>query len=342
MASAEAPPQWLTLSNVRGMLGLGDASVTDVAARFARATNDDGMLTRTAFNRVFESLVPNPSRTQAARLRVVLSHLFSLFDVNGDGMVDFTELSSGLSILCGGNRDDRIRAAFALYDFNGDGHISLEEMTQYLASVFRVMFATQPAVKDRVAVSPEELAVVTASQCFKDADLDSDGKLTWEEFRAWYQRTDLPGSDGTAGSGSAQRAVLAAAAAPRPEWVSLPEIKRLTNLQQYSVEDVMEEFAQFANAEGLLSRGAFNACFNKFVRPESDEDSRRTRLVLAHLFDLFDADSSGMVDFRELASGLSVLCGGSRDEKIGAAFSLFDFNGGCLYCFVFSSLCVPL
>ena len=33
------------------------------------------------------------------------------------------------------------------------------------------------------------------------------------------------------------------------------------------------------------------------------------------MFDLFDTDGNGVVDFSELASGLSVLCGGSRDDK---------------------------
>lgn len=41
---------------------------------------------------------------------------------------------------------------------------------------------------------------------------------------------------------------------------------------------------------------------------------------------------SGVVDYAEAASGLTVLCGGDRDDKIGAAFALVRLLG--------SSVCV--
>ena len=40
-----------------------------------------------------------------------------MFDGDGDGMVDFTDLSSGLPVLCGGTRNERALAAFALYNY---------------------------------------------------------------------------------------------------------------------------------------------------------------------------------------------------------------------------------
>ena len=97
--------------------------------------------------------------------------------------VDFSELASGLSVLCGGSRDQKAEAAFALYDYNGDGFISLEEMTRYLTSVFKVMYETQPGTAERMGVSAEELAAVTAEQAFVDADLNHDGRLSFDEFQ---------------------------------------------------------------------------------------------------------------------------------------------------------------
>ena len=44
------------------------------------------------------------------------------------------------------------------------------------------------------------------------------------------------------------------------------------------------------------------------------------------LFKAFDSNGKGIVDSRELASGISVLCSGSRDDKIQAAFALYDLN----------------
>ena len=77
-----------------------------------------GLLSRAAFNRVFSELVPEPADNQAGSRdlrRAVLSGLFDLFDADGNGLLDFTELVAGVSMLCGGDRDDKIRAAFTLF-----------------------------------------------------------------------------------------------------------------------------------------------------------------------------------------------------------------------------------
>ena len=50
-------------------------------------------------------------RVDHADLRNVLGPvLFEAFDVDQDGMVDFTELASGISVLCGGSREEKVRA----------------------------------------------------------------------------------------------------------------------------------------------------------------------------------------------------------------------------------------
>ena len=77
-------------------------------------------------------------------MRLALSELYNLFDSDKNGEVSFEELTSGLSILCSGSREDKSAAAFALYDQNGDGVISASEMTQYLSAVFKIMFHAEP------------------------------------------------------------------------------------------------------------------------------------------------------------------------------------------------------
>ena len=65
-------------------------------------------------------------------------------------------------------------------------YISLDEMTKYLTSVFSVISSTSPEVFEQHSVTPEELAVATAKRCFLDADLNHDGKLDFDEFKAWW------------------------------------------------------------------------------------------------------------------------------------------------------------
>merc|ERR1719453_1706480 len=109
-----------------------------------------------------------PARTSEEndKCRIVLGRLYDLFDTDGNGVVDFTELSSGLTVLCGGEPKDKARVAFDLYDYNGDGVISLDEMTRYLTSVFKVMYEVEPGTQERLGVSAEELAAVTAEEAF--------------------------------------------------------------------------------------------------------------------------------------------------------------------------------
>ena len=65
--------------------------------------------------------------------------------------------------------------SFGLFDFNADGFISLTEFTTYLASVFKTMFMLQPETQAEIGASPEELAKVTAEECFAEADINLDG-----------------------------------------------------------------------------------------------------------------------------------------------------------------------
>ena len=50
------------------------------------------------------------------------------------------------------------------------------------------------------------------------------------------------------------------------------------------------------------------------------------RLGFGDVFELFDYDKSGKLDNEEIANCLALMCGGSINEKIHAAFSLFDAN----------------
>ena len=131
----------------------------------AENADEDGLLNKAAFVdavRKFVAAHGDIAKKDRKRLKQVLKALFKVFDADGNGVVDFTELSSGLSVLCGGNHDDKAASAFALYDFNGDGFIDESEMTSYLTSVFKVLFTVEPGAQDSVnGMSAEELARVT-------------------------------------------------------------------------------------------------------------------------------------------------------------------------------------
>merc|ERR1711924_341187 len=96
----------------------------------------------------------------------------------------------GVSLLSTGSEEDKIHAVFDVFDENGDGVISMDEMYKFLTSVFKVVLTPNVmGVMNTMGVqveSPEDLASVTALECFKTADLNHDGKLSVSEFKSWF------------------------------------------------------------------------------------------------------------------------------------------------------------
>ena len=107
------------------------------------------------------------------------------------------------------------------------------------------------------------------------------------------------------------------------EMPSLQLVRKLLNMTDVSIEEVAKHFARFVNEDNCLDPPSFNAGFRRFVSKSAEQDLTLTRSVLRKLFEIFDGNNDGTVDFAELMAGLSVVCGGSRDQKVETAFSLF-------------------
>ena len=180
------------------------------------------------------------------------------------------------------------------------------------------MFCTTE-IRDQLSFEIDDLAEATAKDAFLHADLDRDGNLTLEEFRAWYQRNGM--SDEVPG-------------AVKPSKVSLTILRQLTNLSAYSVHEILEIFADVVNENGAIDRDTFETTIMRLAEDRERRDEAMTKKqrrflgdCMHVLFETFDTDNNGTVDFVELASGLSILCNDSSMEKSAAAFSLYDYNG---------------
>ena len=92
-----------TLAELRRLTNLKGFALPELQELFLSDTEEDGTITRDAFHDCFVALsgehdLPlSPEETDT--LRVALSGLYALFDIDGNGMVDFTELTSGLWVL---------------------------------------------------------------------------------------------------------------------------------------------------------------------------------------------------------------------------------------------------
>merc|ERR1712093_599919 len=102
----------------------------------------------------------------------LVQRVISIFDVDGNGTVSFIEFLVGLAKLAAGTSEDqKLEFAFGIYDVNKDGFISNGD----LFAVMKMMVGDN--------LTEEQLQQLVDRQMVI-ADMDGDGMLNFEEFKA--------------------------------------------------------------------------------------------------------------------------------------------------------------
>ena len=87
------------------------------------------------------------------------------YDMNGDGTIDFDEF---LEMMSKQSKDidqtAEIREAFKIFDRDGNGYIDAKELKQVVTRMGQVLSASE------------------ADELMREADLNGDGKLDYDEF----------------------------------------------------------------------------------------------------------------------------------------------------------------
>ncbi|KAJ3157461.1 Calcineurin subunit B [Geranomyces michiganensis] len=105
--------------------------------------------------------------------------LLAVFDADGTGQVDFKKFIQGLSAFSTkGKREDKLKFAFKVYDIDRDGYLSNGE----LFLVLKMMVGNN--LKDNQLQQIVDKTIM-------EADLNGDGKVSFEEFQRMVEGTDV-------------------------------------------------------------------------------------------------------------------------------------------------------
>jgi hypothetical protein len=332
---------------LQSALRLAEAHVDAVFERLAVACDASGLVSCSAFISAMGDVsgARGMRRARAQRTAAAALKLFSLFTDSDDSpaaaataasatagvaataanqAVDFAELASGISVLCGSGPVRRAQAAFALYDLEGSGYITRAELAMYLSSVFRVLALAGGSAPTAAAVAASNAVVAAARGSGSSAGTAA--AVSFGEFLAWSvhicsgaglhdgddcdeepEEEDDVSNDVSDDVATAQQqqqrpqkqqlppAVAAAAAAG--VQLTLAEARALTNLDKHAAAHVFAAFAEAADADdgGGITRHAFQQCFASLVEPVAGRNAAaavaRASPIIDRLFSVFDKNN---------------------------------------------------
>uniref|UniRef100_F1L8J7 Neuronal calcium sensor 1 n=1 Tax=Ascaris suum TaxID=6253 RepID=F1L8J7_ASCSU len=131
-----------------------------------------GELKMDEFQSIYKQFFPNGDPSKFA------AFVFNVFDSNKDGHISFREFIAALSITSRGTLDEKLDWAFSLYDVDKDGYITKEEMANIVEAIYSMIGDMLELPKD------EDTPEKRVAKIFSNMDLNLDGRLTLEEFKA--------------------------------------------------------------------------------------------------------------------------------------------------------------
>lgn len=92
-----------------------------------------GIVNEETFKDIYAQFFPQGDSSAYAH------YVFNTFDHDRSGTISFEEFVMGLSVLSRGTLQERLQWAFSLYDINGDGIITKEEMNDIVSAIYEMM-----------------------------------------------------------------------------------------------------------------------------------------------------------------------------------------------------------
>ncbi|KAI3984209.1 hypothetical protein MKX01_011163 [Papaver californicum] len=172
IASVVSSTFFLRTKKLKNLLGSHDLTPDEVEklmTHFKKICTKGDNATISEFEEVLKAMGMSSLAPLAPRI-------FDLFDHNRDGTVDMREIICGFQSLRSSQGDEALHLCFQMYDTDKSGCISKEEVASMLRALPEDCLPadiTEPGKLDEI---------------FERMDANSDGKVTFDEFKAAMQR----------------------------------------------------------------------------------------------------------------------------------------------------------
>jgi len=130
----------------------------------------EGKLNTESFMKIYSKCFPQGNAAEFC------DHVFRTFDADKNGSIDFKEFLLAIDVTSNGCPEEKLNWAFSMYDVDGNGWIDPGEMTKIVKSIYKMMGPNQ------VKLDKFDTAERRADDIFRRMDINSDGKLTRQEF----------------------------------------------------------------------------------------------------------------------------------------------------------------